>query len=119
MKTILVVEDERTIAEILSVVLQDEGFHVVIADNGKEGFERLAEDHPDLVLCDVMMPIVDGRDMVRAMAADPDYSSIPVVMMSAASLPPRAGDYSYAAFIRKPFDLDYLISTIHRVLHVA
>jgi len=119
MKTILVVEDEQVIAEILSVVLQEEGYRVVMAGNGKEGLARLAETHPDLVLCDVMMPVVDGRDMVRAMSADPDYRSIPVVMMSAAHLPPRAADYSYAAFIRKPFDLDYLVSTIEHVLQVA
>jgi CheY-like chemotaxis protein len=119
MKTILVVEDERVIAEVLSAILQDEGFHVMLADNGKVGLERMAEERPDVVLCDIMMPIIDGRDMVRAMASNPDYRSIPVIMMSAATLPTANRDYSYSAFLRKPFEIDDLISTVRNVLHIA
>lgn len=119
MKTILVVEDERVIAEILSAIFQEEGYHVVIADNGKEGLARLSEEHADLVLCDVMMPIVDGRDMARAMSHHPDYQNIPIIMMSAAALPSPTQDYSYQAFIRKPFDLDHLLNTIKRVLQAS
>ena len=119
MKTILIVEDERVIAEVLSAILEDEGFHIIIADNGKAGLDSLAEHRPDLVLCDVMMPVIDGRDMVRAMASNPDYRSIPVIMMSAASLPVTNRDYTYSAFLRKPFEIEDLLSTVHNVLRIA
>jgi two-component system, OmpR family, alkaline phosphatase synthesis response regulator PhoP len=118
-KTILVVEDERSIAEILAAVLEDEGYKVVIANNGKAGIECLDDVQPDLVLCDVMMPVIDGRDMVRAMGAHPSYQTIPVIMMSAASLPSGTHDYKYAAFVRKPFDIEVLLTTINNVLRTA
>jgi CheY-like chemotaxis protein len=118
-KTILVVEDEQSIAEILKAVLQDEGYRVIIASNGKAGLECLDNVMPDLVLCDVMMPVVDGRDMVRTMSANPAFEAIPVIMMSAANMPSRLQDCRYAAFVRKPFDLETLLSTIEYVLKTA
>ena len=88
LKTILIIEDERVIAEILSAVLEDEGYNVQVADNGKEGIATLKSTHPDLVLCDLMMPIADGKAVARAMAADPSTRSIPLIIMSAGGNPP-------------------------------
>ena len=117
MKTILIVEDERVIAEILSAVLEDEGYRVVIANNGKQGLDRLAEGRPDLVLCDIMMPGLDGRDLARAMSANAKYRTIPLILMSAAYIPLNKHDFPYTAFLRKPFDMDHLLDTVATALN--
>jgi CheY-like chemotaxis protein len=118
-KTILIVEDERVIAEILCAVLEDEGYRVVIANNGRQGLDRLADGHPDLVLCDVMMPGLDGRDLARAMSADVKYRSIPLIVMSAAHMPAHKRDFPYTAFLSKPFDMDQLVETVANALNGA
>ena len=117
MKTILVVEDERVIAEILSAVLEDEGYRVVVAYNGTQGLDRLAEGRPDLVLCDVMMPGLDGRDLARAMWSDSEYRTIPIILMSAAHIPASKHDFPYTDFLRKPFDMDQLLETVAKALN--
>ncbi len=67
MVTVLVVEDEFAIAELLEMVLADEGYRVLMAANGRQGLQRLAEGpRPDLVISDYMMPILDGADMLQA-----------------------------------------------------
>lgn len=116
-KTILIVEDERVIAEILSAVLEDEGYHVLIANNGRQGLDRLEEKRPDLVLCDIMMPGLDGRDVARAMSADSKFRTTPLILMSAAYLPINRNEYPYTDFLRKPFDMDELIETVKRALN--
>src|SRR5579885_1072524 len=83
MKTILVVEDEFAIADMLSSLLEDEGYRVILASNGQEGLARLAETRPNTVLCDVMMPIMDGRQLRKTMKADPSFKDVPIVLMSA------------------------------------
>src|SRR5215218_2266377 len=87
LKTILIIEDERVIADILSTVLEDEGYKVHVADNGKEGLASLKAVHPDLVLCDLMMPVADGRAVGYAMSANPDYKSIPLIFHECRRLP--------------------------------
>jgi CheY-like chemotaxis protein len=116
MKTILVVDDERSIVELLTAVLEDEGYHVVTAHNGKEGLARLPISQPSMVLCDVMMPILDGREMCQRMQANPEYRSIPIVLMSAAARSGGLADCTYAALLSKPFDLDDVLNTVDRVL---
>ena len=66
-----------------------------------------------------MMPGLDGRAFCRALQADPTYRSFPVVLMSAAAAPDVRDGCTYAAFVRKPFDLDTLVGTITRVLNGA
>ncbi|HYO53684.1 response regulator [Archangium sp.] len=116
MKTLLVVDDEVGISDALSEVLSDEGFLVLVARNGKEGLERVAEKRPDLILLDYMMPVVDGREMLKALQGDSAYRDIPVVMMSAisrSSLPP---DCKPTAFLLKPFGIDRLLAVVGQLL---
>ncbi len=114
LKTILIIEDERVIAEVISAVLEDEGYQVHIADNGKQGLDHLEEIKPDLVLCDLMMPVADGKAVARAMSSDPAYRTIPLILMSADGSAPTEPGIHYSAFLRKPFDLNQLISVVHR-----
>jgi CheY-like chemotaxis protein len=73
MATVLVVDDEFGIVDVLETILTDEGYRVLTACNGKQGLVRLAEERPDVVLLDLMMPILGGAGMLREMAAVPAY----------------------------------------------
>ena len=84
MKTILIVEDEHSIAEMLAAILEEVDYQVVIAGNGQEALTRLETTSPDLILSDIMMPIMDGRTLCRKLQAHPIYRLIPIVLMSAA-----------------------------------
>lgn len=117
MKIILLVDDEHAIVDALTGILEDEGYRVVAAANGKEGLARLADSHPDVVLVDVMMPIMGGREMLAAMKAHEEWRTVPVVMMSAVPLAvlqhDPGGPLAFSAFVQKPFDLELLLSTLH------
>lgn len=116
MKLVLVVDDEFGIVDSLSEVLSERGFAVAGAANGKDALRRVMERRPDLILLDYMMPIMNGPDMLRALQADAELRTIPVVMMSAvprASLPEGCEP---SGFLRKPFDLDALLAEVDRLL---
>lgn len=116
MPTILIAEDEFSIATLLRDMLEDEGYSVVLAQNGKEALELLSSTHPALVLTDVMMPILDGFALCRAIHADPAHQAIPVVVMSAiVDLPVDAGCHAIG-FLKKPFDLQKVIEMIANVI---
>ena len=112
---ILVVDDEPAIRELIVAVLEDEGYEAIGAGSGSRALELLPDERPDLVLMDIMMPEMDGREALRRMRERPDLASIPVVMMSAAFAPDRVGQ-RVAAFLPKPFDLDHLLETVARIL---
>lgn len=118
MATVLIVEDEFTIAELLEMVLTDEGYRVLLAANGRRGLERLAEGpRPDLVISDYMMPVLDGAGLVRAMRASEAQRDIPIIVMSAmpeASV--RQHIAGYAAFMRKPFQIAAVVAVVASVL---
>jgi two-component system, OmpR family, alkaline phosphatase synthesis response regulator PhoP len=117
-KTILLVEDELILIEILSAVLEDAGYRVVTVGDGRAGLAALPTAQPDLVLCDVMMPLMDGREMCRRMQADPAFQHVPVVLMTAAPGTVSLADCKYAALVRKPFDLDRLLDVINALAGV-
>jgi CheY-like chemotaxis protein len=110
-KTILVVDDEPVVRAVVRDVLCEEGYAVVEAPDGRTMLEILARECPDLVLMDVMMPGIDGREVYRVLRSREDLPDVPVVMMSAAVQATRL-DPSIAAFLPKPFDLDRLMETV-------
>ena len=115
--TVLVVEDEHNIAELLGAVLTEEGYQVLVAMNCREGLDLLAQEQPQLLLCDHMMLVMDGSTMLEAMTADPTLRGIPVVMMSAmreAAVARRCS--GYAAFLHKPFKVSELLEVVKRTL---
>ena len=115
---ILVVEDEFGIAEVLRSALTDAGHDVMIAINGSQGLERLKETLPDLVILDFMMPVLDGRGMLREMKNTPEFSGIPVILMS--SLPESAVMQGTSgicdAFLRKPFRLRTVLGMVNSII---
>ena len=116
MATILVVDDESAIRELIQDILEDVGYVVVEATNGREGLAMLENQPVDLVVSDVMMPVLDGVGLCQAMRQHPTYQSIPLVLLSAVGIPRPTAACEYAAFLTKPFDYDYLVTTIARVL---
>jgi CheY-like chemotaxis protein len=111
------VDDEWAIAEVLEAVLSDEGYRVIIANNGKQALERLSEWPPDLIMLDFMMPIMDGRATLEALQADSKTASIPVIVMS--SLPEetiRERCSGYDRFLRKPFRVGAVLDIIESAL---
>ncbi len=118
MTTVLVVDDEPLIAMALEAALEDAGHRVATAANGRQGLERLAEaPRPDLVLLDMMMPVMNGPAMLAAMAADPGLRRIPVIVLS--SLPEeaiRARADGVAAILLKPCTADQVLDAIARAL---
>jgi len=116
-RTVLVVDDEFGVAEVLDAILTDEGYRVITATNGRQALARIAEQRPDLVLLDYMMPILDGVAVLRALSADPAADGLPVVVMSA--LPEEAISTEtgrYAAFLRKPFQIRTVLAAISRAM---
>ena len=113
--TILVVDDEEAIRGLLVAALEDEGYAVVAARNGRVALEAIALGRPDLIVTDVMMPELDGRELIRQLQTRPEWASIPVVLLSAAPLDGRS-TVSSAAAVAKPFDFDALLGVIAAAL---
>jgi CheY-like chemotaxis protein len=117
MHIVLVVDDEFGIAELIDAVLTDEGYRVLTAANGRQGLEVLAREPPALVFLDYMMPVMDGAAVLRAMAADAAFRTIPVVLMSSVAEPVVAKVCSgYAAFLNKPFRITELTAVAERLI---
>ena len=119
--TVLIVEDEFVIADLLEMALTDEGYRVVTAANGRQGLARLAEGPtPDLVISDFMMPVLDGPGLVQAMQQSEGQREVPIIIMS--SMPEanvHARIDSYAAFVRKPFQIAALMRLIATILQAT
>ncbi|HEY1546480.1 MAG TPA: response regulator [Kofleriaceae bacterium] len=114
-RSVLIVDDEFGLADIAADLLRDVGYDVVIAINGKAGLERLKTQPVDLVLVDLMMPVMDGPEMIARMRADSALAHIPVILMTA--LPEAIkGDTGANATLVKPFGFKELLSTIDRLL---
>jgi CheY-like chemotaxis protein len=114
-KKVLVVDDEADIVAVLAAVLADHDVTVLPAYDGREALEIARRERPDLVLSDLMMPGLDGRELCRRIKADPDLSGTRVALMSAVyKLDLR--ECGEDAFVPKPFGLDRLAGTIRRLL---
>jgi two-component system, OmpR family, alkaline phosphatase synthesis response regulator PhoP len=112
--TILVIDDEQPILAMLQEMLQDEGYTVLLAGNGQAGLERAIDDRPDLILTDLMMPVMDGRTLCRHLRAEPRTTQIPLIGMSAAYWP-RDGD-AFDAVLAKPFNIDDVLELLRAQL---
>jgi CheY-like chemotaxis protein len=111
MPTVLVVDDEFGIVELFEAILQDEGYRVLTAVNGKLALEILANERPDLIFLDFMMPVMDGPSVLRAIARNPELVGVPIVLMSSMLEPAvRERCSGYTFFLPKPFKISHLIA---------
>ncbi len=122
-KHILIVEDEIDLREAMAEALQEEGYRVSMAENGQVGLEIALRDHPDLILLDLMMPIMDGQTMFSKLREDPWGREANVVILTAMDdvknigLAHEAKPLDY--FIKAHHSLDDLIKQIRLLLYTA
>jgi len=112
MKTVLLVEDDFEIRDILQDLLEAEGYDVIPAGNGRQALQFLAENRsigPDLVILDIMMPMIDGRQVLEVMQRDQALAEIPVIVISAIAHETPVGART---LLRKPFSLEKLFRTV-------
>ena len=116
-KTILIVDDEFGVLEVLGFILSDAGFQVVSALNGQEALARLEENRPDLAIVDFMMPILDGNEVIKAIRSDNRLRDIPIILVSGLpekTIRERCGGYT--SFLRKPYKTEQLMEEISKLL---
>jgi len=113
-KRILVIEDDNSIRELLVELLQSEGYEVASAVNGLEGLKYLqTQPKPELILIDLMMPVMNGYSFRTEQLKNPLWAAIPVVVMSAeANAKEKMKDYGITAFLSKPVELDTILKTV-------
>jgi len=112
---VLVVDDDEAILSTVQQILTFEGYRTLLARDGAEALELLDVEKPELVLLDMRMPKIDGWEFAAAMRAR--QLATPIVVMTAAQDARRwAAEVQAQAFVEKPFDLDKLLDTLHRVL---
>lgn len=118
----LVVEDDDQIAYLLRFILEREGFRVELAQDGRKATELIAQlAPPSLAMLDVMLPFVDGYQLLAAIRARPEWQGVPVVMLTAKSQEKdivRALDAGAADYVVKPFKPDELRARIKRLVRV-
>ncbi|MFM0198152.1 response regulator [Paraburkholderia strydomiana] len=115
MKTILVMDDERSIVNAWKRILQFEGYRVVTASNGREGLVAANEENPDLIITDRSMPIMDGVEFCRQLKRELEFSRVPVVLTSAHN--PRPGDtVIWDEFWLKPVSIEVLLASVRHLL---
>jgi two-component system, chemotaxis family, chemotaxis protein CheY len=118
MPQILVVEDDAAIRALVSEVLRDDGYDVCEATNGAEALEYVGEHRPDLIVLDLMMPVMDGWTFVEECRRQSRCSEVPIVVTSASHDLPKTADrlrsYGVRTCLAKPFDLDGLLALVER-----
>ena len=112
MARILVVDDEPNERFLASRVLAKEGHEVMVAENGAAGLQAAREQVPDLVVTDVMMPVMDGAEFIRQLRGDPVTAGIPV--LATCGLTHRAG--AADAVLEKPYDIHRLVTLVNSLL---
>jgi CheY-like chemotaxis protein len=115
---ILVVDDDPDILEALSEILEAEGFEIWRARNGKEALERLEPEPPQLILLDLMMPVMDGWEFAQRMRQKPPaVASVPLIVLSAdRNVGSKALDIGAVGHLAKPFELNDLLEMVRRAL---
>jgi len=116
---ILVIDDEPTITELLTDILEFHGYPVLIANDAQMALDLLPLQRPEAILVDLMMPSVDGLSLAVALRHNPGAQGVPLIAMSASdsalALADRLGDFD--ANISKPFETEELVATVRRFTH--
>jgi two-component system chemotaxis response regulator CheY len=118
---ILAVDDSPTMRGLIGAALTPNGFDVHFAEDGIDGLERLPEADPDLVITDINMPRLDGFGVIEGVRADPNFRTLPVLVLTTESgeeMKTRARKAGATGWIVKPFDDARLVAVINRVLGV-
>ena len=119
LKKILVIEDEEDNLKVLSMALKSAGYIVFGATNGEDGIELFRQEKPDLVILDVMMPVMDGWEVLRRIKAGLRSRRVPVIMLTAKNTDKdKIKGYEYGAdfYVTKPYNIKKLLPIIRDML---
>jgi two-component system, OmpR family, alkaline phosphatase synthesis response regulator PhoP len=117
-RKILAVDDEKHIVRLVQVNLERQGYEVVTANDGKEALEKVEEERPDLVVLDVMMPYMDGFEVLQNMRRNPATRDIPVIMLTAKAQDAdvfKGWQSGVDCYLTKPFNPMELLSFVKRI----
>lgn len=114
---VLVAEDDASVRMTIEFVLKDEGFVVLLAENGEEALRVAQDSLPDVILLDQVMPKMDGKEVLMALRSHGPTSEIPVLVLTGMTRG-APGDWPGAHFVGKPFSPDALVDRIRKVLDV-
>ena len=118
-KKILIADDEEDIKTIVQLLLETQGYQIVTAFDGLDALDKVKTEKPDLILLDIMMPILDGFEVCKRLKDDPETASIPVIMLSAsahAESRQKGLDAGAVNYIVKPFEPEYLEEVVRKTL---
>ncbi len=113
-RTILVVDDEEAVVEFVGSLLEDSGYRILRAYDGRSALDLARAERPDLIIADIMMPIMNGIELCRQLRAAPETQDTPIILMTAGRLP--AHDCPNTVALAKPFDLDTLEAIVARAI---
>ncbi len=114
-KTVLIVEDDKDIRDPMRELLEEEGYTVECASTGREALQMLQSDsHPSVILCDLMMPIMNGIELIQTLRSQHNEAATVIVILSAAAHAEKTASDLGVGFLRKPIDIDALLATVHR-----
>ncbi|WPU95994.1 response regulator [Mucilaginibacter sabulilitoris] len=121
MRRILAVDDDSDILEVIQYILEDSGYEVETLANGHQLLDKIKENQPDLILLDIMLGTLDGRDLCRSIKTNKETHNIPVILISASHDVSNSLNQIGAPddYIAKPFDIDVLLGSISRQLNAA
>jgi DNA-binding response OmpR family regulator len=118
-KSILVIEDTKSVRQILAAMLLEEGYEVITAIDGRDGLEMARREKPDLIILDVMLPEMNGYEVCCHLKFDEDYERIPIILLTARR---KEADRQKAlqacadVYLTKPFERETLMQEVHRLL---
>lgn len=119
-KTILIVDDEKDLVDLMAVMLETQGFVVMKAFSGEEAITKLEEQKPDIILLDIMMPQMSGYEFCQKIKGDDRHKSIPVILVTAkvqSEDQKRGKEAGADGFITKPYEYSQLIQEIQKLIH--
>ncbi|MBN2028434.1 MAG: response regulator [Actinobacteria bacterium] len=122
MASALVVDDDRLLLRLIELNLGKAGMKVLLADSGREALRLAMAEMPDIILLDLMMPMMDGYEVMRRLKAEQETRNIPVVMLTAKSSindRRKCEEMGAVGYITKPFNLEELRGTVNRIVQTA
>lgn len=117
-RKILAVDDEKHIVKLVQVNLERQGYEVITANDGKEALQKVEEENPDLIVLDVMMPYMDGFEVLQNLRRNPSTRDIPVIMLTAKAQDAdvfKGWQSGVDCYLTKPFNPMELISFVKRI----
>lgn len=120
-KRILVLEDDQDVMDTLKLILLSKGYEVDVAYNGKQGVEKIKQRRPDLIVLDLTMPIMDGWAVLVALKKDPNYSAIPVVIITSSQKAEdieKAKKFGVESYVVKPFEAQKILRIVRHLMKI-